>query len=112
MRKNEKEWKKMRISETNDMIRASLPFPKKPHRMVMTQGVRTLSAHGKRELIRRIQEFKDFNIANDPYEEHDTIFVDMSEKKYICKIDYYDDDFEGFQEDGNRVFTIMNASEY
>jgi len=41
-----------------------------------------------------------------------TFIVNMSEKKYICKIDYYDDDFEGFQEDGNRVFTIMNASEY
>ena len=100
------------IQKKNDELRALLPSLPRPHRMVMTEGVRSLCAIGKRDVLRKIKEAKDFTEDNDPYGEHDTIFVELDDQNYICKIDYYDSNFKWHEENGNRVFTIMHASEY
>jgi len=100
------------IVDINDELRTKLPNLPRPHRMVMTEGVRSLPALDKWELLRRIREFDDFTEGNDPYGEHDCVFVEMGGRNYMSKIDYYDDSFESHKENGNRVFTIMNASEY
>ena len=98
----------MSIAQKNDELRAMLPALPKPHRLVITPGIQDMGWAGIAEAILTIKEFKDFNEANDPYGEHDVIIVG----NIMCKIDYYDDDFEGFEEDGNRVFTIMETNEY
>ena len=98
----------MSIAQKNDELRAMLPVLPKPHQLVITPGIQEMGRDGIAAAILKIKDFNNFNEENDPYGEHDVII----DGKIMCKIDYYDDDFEGFEEDGNRVFTIMRTSEY
>lgn len=100
------------IAKTNDDLRAKLPEIPKPHRLILSEGVQALGMSGIHEVISKVKEFNDFNKGNDPYGEHDCIFVAIGDKTYMCKIDYYDSSFEGFEEDGIRVFTLMDGKEY
>jgi len=98
----------MSIAQKNDELRAQLPNLPKPHKLVLTPGIMAMGHTGVATAILKVKEFSNFNEENDPYGEHDVII----DGKIMCKIDYYDNDFEGFEEDGNRVFTIMRTSEY
>ena len=97
-----------KIAEKNDKLRSKLPILPRPHKFVVSQGVASLSGAEFDSVIASIREYNNFTEENDPYKEHDCIMTGG----FICKIDYYDDNFEGFQEDGNRVFTIMKSHEY
>lgn len=82
-------------------------------RVVMTLGASLLPDELRSELIRAIQDFDTFNEANDPHGEHDFGAVTLSTGyKFFWKFDYYDDQYEFFQENGNRVLTIMRTDEY
>ena len=95
------------IASKNDELRAQLPSIPRPHKLVLTEGVRGLGMAGINEVINEVKKFNNFTEGNDPYGEHDAFLVEVNGNKYICKIDCYDDNYEGF-----KVFTIMCASEY
>jgi hypothetical protein len=109
--------KKKRIRELNDLLRTTMmsQFGK----VTMTQGIAGLEDHHREEAITKIREFRDFDIENDPHNEHDFGAVTVSSYLQIFwKIDYYDKTMEMGSEDPSdpkkttRVLTIMLASEY
>ena len=102
----------MTIAQKNDELRFSMPFVQKPHRFMMSRGVACLEADKLLSLIKLFREFKDFGKHNDPYGERDFIDLDLDGDKFFLKIDYFDDNFEYYREDGNRVLLIMRANEY
>lgn len=79
-------------------------------RVVLTQGV--AYSQDQAEVIKAVQSFDKFNADNDPHGEHDFGAVVVHGIRYFFKFDYYDDDFQFFKEDGNRVLTIMRSDEY
>lgn len=95
-----------KIARKNDLCRGTFMFCK----VVMTEGV----AHSpnKEDVITAVREFNNFTPDNDPHGEHDFGQVEVNGTKYFFKFDYYDSNYEFFQEDGNRVLTIMRADEY
>jgi len=94
------------ISQKNDRFRRSFIGGT----VVVTKAVQY--SKGFEELIRKVREFDYFTSNNDPYGEHDFGKIDLNGTSYFWKIDYYDDNYEFFKEDGKRVLTIMRADEY
>jgi hypothetical protein len=105
---------KTRIRLLNDAFRSTFLGGK----VVMTQGVDTLPAVRKAEVLSKVQAFADFNGENDPHGEHDFGSFDVAGQTYFFKVDYYAPDMEGGSEDPadpdktTRVLTIMRANEY
>lgn len=99
---------KMMIAEKNDLMRKTFVRC----RVVMTPGVANLSPEYQSKVIEAVQKFDEFNQDNDPHQEHDFGKVVVNGTDYFFKFDYYDDKYEFFKEDGNRVLTIMRADEY
>lgn len=81
-------------------------------KVLMTVNVSALPPEKQSKLLEIVSSFQSFTKDNDPHEEHDFGSVMMDGTKYFFKFDYYDDDFEYLEENGNRVLTIMEASEY
>ena len=79
-------------------------------RVVLTPGVS--EAEDREKILTAVREFNSFNPDNDPHLEHDFCKVTVNDEDYLVKIDYYDDQYQYFKEDGNRVMTIMRADEY
>lgn len=102
----------MTISQKNDELRLSIPFVQKPHRFMMSKGVACLDDDKLLRLIKLFKNFKDFGPHNDPHGEREFINLDLDGEKFFLKIDYFDDDFQYYREDGNRVLLIMFANEY
>lgn len=103
------------IREKNDGLRKTLPYLPKPHRFVWTQAIAALIDEGEisvDSLIAAIRDFSDFSEANDPHGEHDFGKVEIGDYEFFWKFDYYDESFEGWQENGIRVLTVMLVSEY
>lgn len=102
-----------KIAEQNDLFRETL-LETSRHRVVLTQRVSTSPL--KFYIINAVRNFKDFNISNDPYSEHDLGIVIVDREKYMFKIDYYDETYEmgldPYEGPVNRVITIMHISEY
>jgi len=94
------------IAKKNDAFRRSFVGG----RVVLTAGVNN-SEH-LQEVIRAVQSFDDFTPDNNPHLERDFGKVTVNSEDYFWKVDYYDDNYEYFKEDGNRVLTIMLAEEY
>jgi len=94
------------IRRKNDSFRKTFIGGK----VLMTQGVQY--APNLTKIISTVKSFEDFNEGNDPYCEHDFGKFVIDGTPYFFKIDYYDDKYEYFKEDGNRVMTIMRADEY
>ena len=79
-------------------------------RVLLTAGI---ANHPDREsVINKVQEYYEFDSGNDPYGEHDFGSFHINGTHYYFKFDYYDDDYEGFQENGNRVLMIGRLDEY
>jgi hypothetical protein len=75
----------------------------------------TRSVNGSNDLIKiveAVRKFSNFTPDNDPYGEHDFGKVEVNDESYFFKIDYFDENYEFFKEDGKRVLTIMHCSEY
>ena len=94
------------IAKRNDLCRTTLMGCK----VVMTPGV----AHSsdKDTILSAVRTFNSFTPDNDPHREHDFGSFEVNGTKCFWKFDYYDQDFNQFCENGNRVLTIMLASEY
>jgi len=98
----------MNIAEKNDLMRKTFMGC----RVLLTEGVQALDPIHQSAVIEAVQKFKDFEPGNDPYGEHDFGKVTIGEANFFWKFDYYDDTYEFYQADGNRVLTIMRADEY
>ena len=94
------------IAKKNDAFRQTFIGGK----VLLTAGVQ--ESEGLQEVIKAVQGFNDFSPDNNPYGERDFGKVTVSGEEYFFKIDYYDDNYEYFKEDGNRVLTIMRTDEY
>ncbi len=84
----------------------------------MTAGVAALAPSRVALLWRRVAEFNEFDVDNDPYGEHDFGRFEQDGETFFWKIDYYDKDIRFGSEDPadpgvtTRVLTLMLASEY
>ena len=94
------------IAMKNDNFRESLAGG----RVVLTPGVFT--SKDKNKVLDAVRVFNSFTPDNDPYGERDFGKVVVDGEGYFFKIDYYDKDYQYFEEDGNRVMTIMRTEEY
>ena len=87
-------------------------------RVMLTAGINTKPSNEIAEIIRKVKQFNNFTIANDPYNEHDMGSFEYKGKKIFWKIDYYDRNLQYLSEDPAdasktiRVMTIMLAEEY
>lgn len=98
--------KSAEIARKNDLIRSTLTGG----RIMMTKAVS--EAANRDEIIEAARTFNSFTKDNDPYGEHDFAIFEVGGEEYFFKFDYYDDKYEHFLEDGNRVLMIGFANEY
>ena len=98
--------KKEEIAQKNDMLRRTFVGGK----VILTAGVK--NDPKIQQIINAVQQFNEFTEDNNPYLERDFGKVTIGDNDYFWKIDYYDQDYNFFQEDGHRVLTIMCADEY
>lgn len=94
------------IAVKNDQIRKTFTCCK----LVFTPSV--AARNDLDMIVNAIREFNQFTLENDPHGEHDFGKVIVNGGSYFWKFDYYDENFEFFKEDGNRVLKIMHVSEY
>lgn len=106
-----------KIATLNDELRKNIFNPLVKGRIILTAGVSVLPyAHA---VIKAVEEFKEFNKDNDPYEEHDFGQFYINNIKFFWKIDYYDNSEMQYgsedptsEEKTFRVLTIMRGDEY
>lgn len=104
-----------KIARLNDQLRATFLTGK----VVLTEGVSSLTSAQQFEIVSQVREFKVFTEDNDPLGEHDFgAFTVDGVGNVFWKIDYYAPGYEAGSEDPSdplktaRVLTIMLASEY
>lgn len=103
-----------KIAELNDNFRKIFSGG----RVVLSSGVDALDLNSKIKIIKKVQNFSDFDFKNDPYGEHDFGVVYEGNEQIFWKIDYYDETMTYASEDPsdekvtNRVLTIYLASEH
>ena len=102
------------IAALNDALRRTFSGG----RVMITQGVRALSATHYAALMQAVVSFNTFTPENDPYGEHDFGKITMNAQDFFWKIDYYDHSLSYGSENPidpsitTRVLTIMLADEY
>ena len=101
------------IAARNDELRKCLPNPLPfPHQAVMTDEIASLPDVKIQTVLGMVRDFDTFTPDCDPYGERDFGSFDFEGQKIFWKFDYYDVTRKYFEENGNRVLTIMFASEY
>lgn len=102
------------IARLNDRFRQTFMGGK----VVMTQGVASLSEETKANVFDAVRTFASFTEDSDPYNEHDFGLFEVDETPFFFKIDYYDNALESGSDNPadpevtTRILTIMLASEY
>lgn len=75
-----------------------------------------LARVGLMDIVFAVRHFSEFNEDNDPYGEHDFGSLVLSSEKLFWKIDYYDQELQGWCDplspQCRRVLTVMLAEEY
>lgn len=85
---------------------------------LLTRGINGLGNAAVLQIIEAVQQFDDFDEANDPYEEHDFGAFEHGPDTIFWKIDYYNQALNaasadpGCEIETRRVLTVMLASEY
>ena len=100
------------IAKLNDELRQSIPHLPFPHQMVLTKEVAALPTEQLSELLALVKNFNTFTPDNDPYSEHDFAKIEMREENFFWKFDYFDPTMKYFEENGQRVLTLMFCHEY
>ena len=106
-----------KIAELNDNLRKNL-FTPGQNQVFISQGVYSLPYLERARLLGQVQNFNDFNKANDPYKQHDFSRIEHNGTNYFWKIDYYNETMDACSDDPSnpditiRVLTIMRADEY
>lgn len=102
-----------KICKKNDELRSQLPLLPRPHRLMLTQGIRAeFSDEDIPEILMQIKNTDKFDDGDDPWKEHDFGSFVFKDERIYWKFDYYCNAFETFKENGTRVLTVMLASEY
>jgi Protein of unknown function (DUF3768). len=118
---NEVDAKTKRIAQLNDECRKTVMMPifgKRPCRVMLTQGISSLSPEDQVLICAKVRDFKDFSEGDNPYGERDFGAFDFKGQKIFWKIDCYDNNLAFGSEDPSdpkqttRVLTILLASEY
>src|SRR5690348_8430070 len=87
-------------------------------KVVMTSSVAVLPDMVKAAALQRVATFDEFTEDNDPYQEHDFGAFELCSRRFIWKIDYFDERLEHGSEDPadpgktTRVLTLMLAEDY
>ena len=108
----ELEWRKARIRQLNDQLRAFGGGG----RVMITNGLYDLDIVAT--ALVQVMRFSDFSEANDPHDEHDFGSLEIDGHRVFWKIDYYDKSMDYGSPDPAdpdvtaRVLTIMLAEEY
>jgi hypothetical protein len=103
-----------RIRALNDTFRRSFVGGT----VVVTAGLKSLSADRRHSILAKIRAFDNFNEDNDPHGEHDFGLIQDGDVRCFWKIDYYDTDMDLMSPDPadasvtTRVLTVMLAEEY
>jgi len=114
LNKEEEDAKKRRIRALNTSLRKTL----KGGRLTSTAGFYHLGGPLRERFFQAVSDFNDFNLDNDPFDEHDFGKVEIDGVTVFWKIDYYDIDLSGHSPDPScpevtqRVLTLMLAAEY
>jgi hypothetical protein len=64
------------------------------------------------EIIAAVRSFNEFPPGDDLFGEHDFGAFEVNRERFYFKFDYCDGRFQYFEEDGERVLTIMKAEDY
>jgi hypothetical protein len=103
-----------RIRDLNDAFRRTFSGGK----VTMTCGVAELPDMVKAAALCQVAAFTAFKEENDPHGEHDFGSFELVNRRFLWKIDYYDERCEFGSEDPcdpkktTRVLTLMLAHEY
>ena len=81
-------------------------------RLFLTQAIKSLPSSRQVEIIDLVRNFDDFTEGDNPYGENDFGGFTYRNTNYFFKFDYYDCSYHFGETNGNRVLTIMEASEY
>ena len=106
--------KRARIRTLNDLLRTT----HRGGKIILTSGIVALGHAGMSEVLAEVAKFDTWNVANDPYDEHDFGAVEAAGERLFWKIDYLTPDMAAGAEDPSdprrclRVLTLMLASEY
>ena len=98
------------VLANSEAIVMNLQTQERSNKIHITQGA--MSCGRLLATLEAVRSFNSFTDDNDPYGEHDFGSFTIEGQKFFWKIDYFDSNFEFFQENGNRVLTIMLAEEY
>lgn len=107
-----------RCRELNDQLRISMGQNDTKNIINLTAGLRAMGDEFVSAAMMAIREYDGFNSNNDPYGEHDIVFVVVHGQKVMGKIDYYDNELKLHSPDKadpavtKRVLSIMLGSEY
>jgi hypothetical protein len=86
--------------------------------VLVTAGIEALQTDLKARVLKKVRDFSDFDEGNDPHAEHDFGSFELSNERFLFKLEYYDRDMTCGSPDPSdpakttRVLTIMLASEY
>jgi Protein of unknown function (DUF3768) len=103
-----------RIRDLNDAFRRTFSGGK----VMMTCGVAELPDMVKAAALCEVARFSAFTAGNDPHGEHDFGSFELVNRKFLWKLDYYDEHCEFGSEDPSdptkttRVLTLMLSCEY
>ena len=103
-----------RVRALNDLLRQK----HRGGRIILTSGIVGLGQAGVMLALAQVAKFDTWNVANDPYDEHDFGAVEAAGERMFWKIDYLTPDMGAGAEDPSdprtclRIMTVMLASEY
>ena len=108
------EFRTLEMRMDNDRFR-QFRFPSHPlDRCLLTSGVE--ESPDLQEIVRAVEQFRDFTPDNDPSGLHDFGKVPVNGTEYSFKIDYYDGllnyGVDPYEDDPVRVLTIRRVDEY
>jgi hypothetical protein len=107
-----------KVRALNDAFRQRLPRPTKGCRLIVTDGLGSLTIEQFADLLQAVSTYSDFGPDNDPHSEHDFGAIEQDGVRFFWKIDYYDQWMQFASPDPSdpavttRVMTLMLASEY
>lgn len=107
-----------KVRELNDAFRQRLPRPTKGCRLIVTEGLGSLTIEQFADLLQAVSTYADFSADNDPHGNHDFGTIEQEGVRFFWKIDCYDQWMQFGSPDPSdpavttRVLTIMLASEY
>ncbi|UZE49815.1 DUF3768 domain-containing protein [Rhodopseudomonas sp. P2A-2r] len=107
-----------KVRALNDAFRERLPRPTKGCRLIVTDGLGSLTIEQFADLLQAVSTYSDFGPDNDPHGEHDFGAIEQDGVRYFWKTEYFDQWMQFASPDPSdpavttRVMTIMLASEY